>query len=323
MRNNVNHCDLCESSDFEVIARRDRDGEPLATCVCRSCGLVRHEEIPTEEELSDFYAHAYRKAYHGELVPSARRVDRAWRNGQRILKQISPHLPKESRVFEVGAGIGCTVKSFEFAGFRASGIDPGVGFATFARKELRASVQVADLFQLPPVPAFDAVLLVHVIEHFRSPRRALEAIRKLLARNGRLYVECPNLAAPFATRAKLFHVAHIHNFTPNTLRQLAQRCGYRVEETFSTADDPNLQMLLVRDESPRVIDDPASYGVTMSAIERSESLMYHLNKNYLRRRVNKVAAYLGEHLFAKQRVERLLARCRSEAGAAYSQAKAA
>lgn len=306
----MKQCDLCGGTDFEPIADRDRDGEPLATSVCRGCGLVCHHEIPTDAELAAFYAYEYRPAYHNELIPSARRIDRAWRNGQRILSQLEPHVPAGARVFEIGAGLGCTVKSFEFAGFEAGGIDPGVAFTTFAKKQLQADVRVADLFDLRPFPAYDLVLLVHVIEHFRSPHRALDAIRKLLPDGGQLYVECPNFGAPFARRSQLFHVAHIHNFTPQTLSLLARRCGFRVEKTLSADDDPNLQMLLVRDRKTDDACDPSSYAATTAALARSNPWRYHARWDYLRRRVAKVSAYVGEHLAAKRRVARLLERCR-------------
>lgn len=304
-------CDVCDGVDWELISDRDRHGRPLNTGVCRGCGLVRHEKLPTDAELAEFYGREYRRAYHGETAPSARRVDRAWRNGQRILQQLQPHLSAGARVFEVGAGIGCTVKSFEFAGYPSAGIDPGVGFTNYAQRQLRARVRVADLFDLPPVPEHDLVLLVHVIEHFRSPRRALQAIRRLLVDGGRLYVECPNLAAPFARRSQLFHYAHIHNFTPQTLTLLARRCGFRVERMFSAPDDPNLQLLLARGEIELGAGDATSYTATKDALARSTGLRYHLRWDYVRRRLVKVAAYLGEHVAAGRRTARLIARAQA------------
>jgi SAM-dependent methyltransferase len=185
---------------------------------------------------------------------------------------------------------------------------------TYAQQQLRARVRVDDLFELPPVPAHDLVLLVHVIEHFRSPRRALQAIRKLLFDGGRLYVECPNLAAPFARRSQLFHYAHIHNFTPQTLTLLARRCGFRVERTFSAADDPNLQLLLVRGEIDEGACDTTSYAATKDALARSAGWRYHLRWDYVRRRMVKVAAYLGEHVAAERRTAQLIARAQASAG---------
>jgi SAM-dependent methyltransferase len=302
-------CDLCDGADFELVGELDRRGKPLATCVCRQCGLVCHREIPTEDELDHYYASEYRQDYHGEIAPSDRRVWRAWRNGQRLLRQLQPVVKSGDRVFEIGAGIGCTVKAFELAGHRAAGIDPGVAFASYAQRTLRANVRVARLFDLPPAADHDLVLLVHVIEHFRSPRQALEHIWRLVRPGGRLYVECPNLAAPFARRSRLFHFAHIHNFTPRTLAMLARRCGFDVERTCSSPDDPNLQMLLVKVDQARLVIDPASYDDTIAALRRYNNLTYHLRWNYVAPRAVKLARYLWEHVAAKREVRRLIDRC--------------
>ena len=46
------------SGDFEVLSRLDRKRQPLTTEVCRRCGLVSHQQIPTEAELAEFYGTA-------------------------------------------------------------------------------------------------------------------------------------------------------------------------------------------------------------------------------------------------------------------------
>jgi len=169
------------------------------------------------------------------------------------------------------------------------------------------------LFDLPPLASHDAIFLVHVIEHFRSPRAALEYIHRLLKPAGRLYVECPNLGAPFTTRGKLFHFAHVHNFTPATLRMMARRCGFTLEREFSTPRDPNLQMLFRRAERADLAIDPDSCRQTLAALTRYNALTYHLRWTYLAPRVTKVASYLGERLFAKRYVDRLLRQCAAKA----------
>ena len=84
--------------------------------VCTTCGLIAHANIPSEEELQAFYATDYRQDYHGEITPSNRRVMRAWKNGQRIERRLSAWTKPGHRVFEIGAGIGCTVKAFQRTG---------------------------------------------------------------------------------------------------------------------------------------------------------------------------------------------------------------
>lgn len=289
-------CDLCGSLNRELLATLDRHGKPLNTGICRQCGMVAHWQRPTEEELQEFYASEYRQSYHGEMTPSPRRVRRAWVNGQRIYQRLKPFVGPKDSIFEVGAGIGCNVKAFELNGHRAAGIDPGEGFQQFSHEQLRADVQNRNLFELPETSQHEVILLIHVIEHFRSPRRALAHIRKMLQPNGLLYVECPNLAAPFATRSRLFHFAHITNFTHSSLRMLAESCGFRVVECFNDESNPNLQVLLEKSKSTRQDIDTENYSRTLAAITRYNVLTYSLRPSYLLNRVAKLASYATEYL---------------------------
>ena len=305
-------CDLCGSLNRELLATLDRHGKSLNTGICRRCGMVAHWQRPTEEELQDFYASEYRQSYHGEETPSPRRVRRAWVNGQRVYQRLKPFIGSKDSVFEVGAGIGCNVKAFELNGHQAAGIDPGEGFQRFSHEQLRADVQNRNLFELPKTQQHDLILLIHVIEHFRSPRRALEHIHKMLPANGLLYVECPNLAAPFATRARLFHSAHITNFTPSSLKMLAESCGFRVVECFSDESNPNLQVLLEKSKSMRQDIDAENYSRTLDAITRYNTLTYSLRPSYLLNRVAKLASYATEYLIGPAWLKGLTQRCQAE-----------
>ncbi len=305
-------CDFCGSLNRELLATLDRHGKPLNTGICRTCGMVAHWQRPTEAELQEFYTNEYRQSYHGEETPSPRRVRRAWVNGQRIYRRLKPFIGPKDSIFEVGAGIGCNVKAFELNGHRAAGIDPGEGFQRFSHEQLRADVQNRNLFDLPVSQQHDVILLIHVIEHFRSPRRALEHIHKMLPANGLLYVECPNLAAPFATRSRLFHFAHITNFTPSSLKMLAESCGFRVVECFSDEGNPNLQVLLEKSKTMRQNIDEENYERTLEAITRYNALTYSLRPSYLFNRVAKLASYAAEYLIGPAWLKGLTQRCQAE-----------
>lgn len=302
-------CDLCEQQEFELIGQTDRHGQPLDTVICKTCGLVRHAKIPTEEELHQFYSTSYREEYNGEKIPGARRIMRAWNNGSRICRQVAPLLEPNCRVLEVGAGIGCTVKVFEQQGFAAEGIDPGGEFLTFSQQNLNANVNVRNLYDLPATQSYEAILLVHVIEHLRSPRMAFQHIAKLLKPGGMFYVECPNLQAPFARRSKLFHTAHIHNYVPSTLQSLAERCGFRVRKRFGDDQNPNLQMLFQHTGDVQLTIDEHNYQQTLTDLERTATLPYHLRTRYVTDRLRKVRSYAHEHLRARKFVDQLIQQC--------------
>jgi 2-polyprenyl-3-methyl-5-hydroxy-6-metoxy-1,4-benzoquinol methylase len=298
-------CDLCGSTDFQRLSDTDRRGQPLSTVLCKCCGLVRHASIPSEAQLSAFYATDYRKAYHGERTPGARRIMRAWKNGERICRRIAAFLRPGCRVLEVGAGIGCTVKVFEQAGFLAEGIDPGGEFLKFSRRHLQANVHVNTLENLPGHQRCDVVLLVHVIEHLRSPRAALQHISGLLGPGGMLYVECPNLQAPFARRHALFHSAHLHNFVPATLQMLAEACGYELRHRFGDEQDPNLQMLFEFTGNCRLRIDEENFQRTVVQLSRADFVPYFFRRRYITDRIRKLCSYAAEYIFARSFVRRL------------------
>ncbi len=304
-------CDLCGGDQWRSIAHRDRKGNPLETGICTRCGLVSHLPLPDEAQIARYYAEAYRRDYHGESVPAARRVMRAWRNGERIHHLLAPHVVSGGRVFEVGAGLGCTLKVFQHHGFRASGIEPNRDFNRYSRQSLRADVANRNLFETDAQEAHDLVLLVHVIEHFRSPTRALMKIREFIREDGLLFVECPNVTAPFATFSRLFHFAHIHNFAPETLTALAAKCGFVVERSFYGDDEPDLALLLRKTALPeRLPTFDGNRSVAIEARMRRYGLWgYHLRGSYLKRRAGKLASYARERVEARAFVARLLQRC--------------
>lgn len=302
----VAECCLCAGGEFEIINTRDRRGGALVTVMCRECGLISHRDIPSDEELERFYRSEYRLEYHGERLPAARRVMRAWKNGRRILKQLRSHVRDEDRILEVGAGLGCTVRNFENAGYDIEGIDPGRDFTEFSTRELGTRMSRQSLADLAGSEPRDVILLVHVIEHMNAPHHALMQVHRLLKPGGRLYIECPNLDAPVARRSQLFHFAHIYSFTPSTLRMLAERCGFELVKQFGRKKHPNLQMLFRRTESRSFAVRKHASERTLSRIRMSR-LRYHLRPAYLFERVRKLAGYGVEQLFAKRYVAKLTA----------------
>ena len=299
-------CDLCGGSDFETISEHDRHNKPLITGLCQGCGLVMHLPIPSEDEISAYYANDYRRDYHGEKKPSNRRIMRAWNNGQRILKQVQSYLPKQAQVFEIGAGIGCTVKSFEADGFDASGIEPNKDFNSYTQGVLHAKVDNTNLYDLEADGSREVILLIHVIEHFVSPKRALTQMRNLLKDDGLLYIECPNIAAPFATFGRLFHFAHIYNFTPSTLTHMAQSVGFEVVQSFTDTNHPDIQILFKKIPTPVPVSSHAQTAKqTRDAIFRYNAITYNLRPIYLLRRIKKLVSYGNEYIKAKRFVSDL------------------
>ncbi|MDX8395787.1 MAG: hypothetical protein R8K22_05160, partial [Mariprofundaceae bacterium] len=130
--------------------------------------------------------------------------------------------------------------------------------------------------------------------------------------DGLLYIERPNIGAPFATFGRLFHFAHIYNFTPDTLVALANRCGFEKVESFKNDDHPDIQILFRKVES--AVDSPLQEDAASRvdhAIHRYGAVSYHLRVSYLKLRFCKLISYGKEYLSAKEFVRSLEERFKS------------
>lgn len=303
-------CRVCRSHSLELLARRDRNGKPLETAICTACGLVQHAQIPTSEQLAQFYASQYRVAYNGESSPSRRRVYREWHRGRERFDALVPFIEPGDQVFEVGSGIGCNLRQFENFGCFVRGIEPGEGFCQYSRQQLGLDVRCAFLEDLQSEARQDQalVLLVHVLEHLPDPVDALLRIRQLMRPDGHLYVEVPDFGRPHAAPDRVFHFGHIHNFTEISLRNAAHQAGFRTQPVaLASSHLPNLAFLLTPDPTVESIPIVNGYRMAVDAYRRYSPLSYHLRPAKLRTAIEKVFSRADELLFASSEVARLLA----------------
>ncbi len=298
-------CDLCQNSDFELIGTKDRRGRPLRTCVCRTCGLVSHATIPSQPELDEFYREQYRWELHGRPQPSAYQVLRDWRRARAILGPILPFLQPGDRILDVGAGTGCIARQLELLGYETRGIEPSPWYARFARQQLDAPVSNGTLDAVTAAAEYDVVLLIHVLEHLRSPAETLRRIHGWLRPSGRLVIDVPNLATPHASRSRLFHFSHIFNFTHVTLEGLVRRCGFRLIQRLTGAEDPNLRIVLEKSDEWSSTIPAGGYAATMDALHRSHPARYYARWTYYRERVIGAIGRTQDRMAARVRLRRL------------------
>jgi SAM-dependent methyltransferase len=132
-------------------------------------------------------------------------------------------------VLDVGCGAGATLRGFSEFGWQTFGLE----IDDRDLPMLREIPGFEALFTCQPreLPRqFDAITMVHSLEHFAEPVEILADLRPKLAPGGRLFVQVPNAAANAMDLVVADHMSH---FTPATLARLTTRAGFEVE-TVST-----------------------------------------------------------------------------------------
>jgi len=232
------NCDLCGANNSDLLFEgRDRlHGLPgsFPMVQCRDCGLVYLNPCPDESSMADFYPEDYSPfASDRGLIGYLRAVLRR-REAAGIAGSLSPG----ARVLEVGCAAGELLTALRDRGLRVTGLEPSLHAAEKARREHRLDIYQGTVFDVPfSGEQFDAVVLRHVIEHFPSPRAALEKIRTWLTPGGFLHITTPNFDSLDRRLFKsLWHdfepPRHQVVFSEKTLRRLMKDCGFHVNAVY-------------------------------------------------------------------------------------------
>ena len=159
-----------------------------------------------EEELGEFYRTRFttERCYQREKAEYQKLAEEHFE----VLK---PHLT--GRILEVGCGKGYLIRLLKQAGYDAQGTEIGN----------RSEVPI-----VTPSGRYDMVLLIHVLEHLRHPRRMLRELHDL---TDRIYVEIPayDLAKP---HSGYHHSAHLYDFSRDHLKRLLQEEGWNISMEF-------------------------------------------------------------------------------------------
>jgi SAM-dependent methyltransferase len=270
-------CNLCGSSDVEVLGDRDRDGHPLRTTICRQCGLVWSNPRPREEEVRRYYSSEYRLDYKGHSTPSLRHVARSGRGALNRYRALAPYIQRGNRILDAGAGGGEVVYVLRSLGFDASGLEPDEQYARHARETLGVPVATGFVQDAAfPAGAFDVVTMYHALEHVEDPLAILSRLRGWMAGQGVLLVEVPNVEAVCIAPGHRFHFAHFYNFNRDTLESLGRKAGFEPMQTTTSSDGGNLTSVFrvaLRAETPRV--DAATYARIAGIVRGHTSLRYY------------------------------------------------
>ena len=91
-----------------------------------------------------------------------------------------------------------------------------------------------DIAELRPSAPYDVVVLSNVLEHALNPRSMLQAIHRVSAPGGRLWISLPNAASALRERYGAdwinWHVPfHVTHFDATRLSALLRDCGFEPE----------------------------------------------------------------------------------------------
>ena len=236
-------CPVCRSYEPELVYRQrfavHDDGRRITgydVVACRGCGAVYADGIPSQEALDGYYAAASKYEYlerGGEAPASLSESHRE------MVARLLAFVPDTAtRIVDVGCGNGDVLGLLRRAGCtNLLGVDPAEHSAAAARRLHGVEVVAGGVLSMPRgVAPAGLVVLSAVLEHVRQVGAALRNVAGMLAEDGLLYVEVPDLER-FSCEGSMpfqqFSVEHINYFTAASLAQAASIAGLRLAQTWS------------------------------------------------------------------------------------------
>lgn len=248
--------------------RRPKALEPIQLDWCEPCAYGSLEPRPSLAELADHYAvddyythHAPRSGDSRRTFGDRLRVRLAWQFDHGVSVELTPTdlarfgiLPA-ANLCDIGCGNGGLLRRMAAAGYDVMGLDPDSGACRAARSG-GLNVLQGSAEQLPADwgdAEFDAITMMHVLEHVLDPLAATANVAKLLRSGGRFFVETPNNACLGLRNAGsawrwLDAPRHLNFFTPESLQEACRRAGLEIEAVELTGYTRQFQSEWIADE---------------------------------------------------------------------------
>ena len=223
-------CRGCNAEEQQILCGEEqflRTGQQLV--LCGMCGLGYLSPDFTDEALSRFYAKDYRRI---SLIDATANYDAQffqqvlYREFARLrVKLVAADLPPSARVLEIGSGFGAFLSELHRA--RPDVVLYATETDEAHRRLLLQDVPVTFLNpqQIESEAPFDAIVVIHTLEHLKQPVAELaQCARTLRPDTGKVYIEVPDILADWGNWLFVLP-AHLSYFSSASLTRCFTRAG--------------------------------------------------------------------------------------------------
>jgi SAM-dependent methyltransferase len=274
----MNPCHVCGqvllelSPDYPKFKRVTSDCKPWPIGgelgVCAACGCVQAlTNDAWREEITNIYR-AYTIYHHGggnEQHVFEQSSGAAFSRSDRLVSRLRtlPDLLQSGRLMDIGCGNGAFLRSFgrAFPDWDMEGLEWDDKY----RSTVESVPGVKNLFtgDISLVPGnFDAISMIHVLEHIESPLGLLQKVKDKLKPGGLLFIQLPYYVEnPF----ELFVADHATHFDRDTARSLLEQAGFNVSLVETTWVSKELS-IVARHLPPNPSSEPADLRPELASI---------------------------------------------------------
>lgn len=235
-------CPLCGSDALES-AMECKDyyasGETYVLEKCSKCGFLFTQNVPDETEIGRYYetpAYISHSDTRKGLTNSLYHIVRKYmlKRKRLLVEKISGRT--NGNLLDYGTGTGYFAQTMKEAGWHVTAIEKNEQARKTALDNFGLQVDSEQTFSQLQSGTFHVITLWHVLEHLQNLNEMWEQLRRLLTSDGHLVVAVPNCqssdAGYYGNMWAAYDVPrHLWHFSPETMRQFAEKHGFRLIRT--------------------------------------------------------------------------------------------
>jgi len=219
-------CPICSSENLINRPETLRDSDDIGVLECKEC---THVFLDSFDHINDaYFDRGEFLLSKGFLQSIDERMSHYDHENSERLDRVGP-LIVNKRILDFGCGAGALMKKMAPLAKHVEGLEPTDPFREYLTKE--GHTVHADVSELKG--PYDVVTMFHVLEHLPDPKATVELMASLLAPNGLIYLEVPNVNDALTSlydieesRKFLFFRDHLHYFSRTSLSKMLSGAGF-------------------------------------------------------------------------------------------------
>lgn len=231
-------CPLCNGDQHTEI---HKEREAIGIVKCRKCSLIYTNPLVKESE-KNYWGNEKIYYEEGRLIlegkaPSHR--DPNYIADLGIIEGIKP----QGNFLDIGTNMGLFLRCAQGKAWNLFGIEPSPTLSEMARKYFGLNVKTSYLENAGfEENFFDIVTMTDVFEHIPDPKTMLKNVRRVLKKNGILFIKVPNGNYSLLKLwiAKLMNkniendifdaYEHVVHYTHKSLKGMLENCNFKVKK---------------------------------------------------------------------------------------------
>jgi 2-polyprenyl-3-methyl-5-hydroxy-6-metoxy-1,4-benzoquinol methylase len=239
-------CLLCGENNGDVTGKHPRDREEANIVVCKSCGLTQMFPLLTPEEEKKEYDNDIAILSTKTRITENTDFDgmrKRWIEWTKVHADMYyPLLQQHTNVLEIASGYGFFMEEINARPdrrFNIDGSDIGeIRLQNFVGGKVYKINFATDEIPRDMLGKYDLIIAMHILEHLSSPVRYLKNLKPLLANNGKLVFEVPNIDCRLGKVSSAYHdwlflYEHCSYYKADTLRFVFEKAGYKVDNLYT------------------------------------------------------------------------------------------